>query len=220
MKAALSQYRPANAEPIMIKEYETRVTRLLQSFSNDGFLEHSRRDKQLLEVEDTLHGFDDSLGNIATSFLHHLIWRFGLLTGVRNASLCPAPGSGYTEILAEGQTADELCWGDLEITRDTFDPSRLIAQITFRQLNGRTYDAHPKGAVLEQVIKSPEDTQYLALSIPLHLVVLALRNGYPKDHQSIDSVLHGDDHTNQLKATCKNYFVFPTIPSTAMTLYL
>lgn len=33
------------------------------------------------------------------------------------------------------------------------------------------------------MVKSPEDTQYLALSIPHRLVVLALRSGYLRDHQ-------------------------------------
>lgn len=54
--------------------------------------------------------------------------------------------------------------------------------ISSRHLKDRTYDASEMGVVTKQVVKSLADTQYLALSMPHRLLVLALCHEYLRDH--------------------------------------
>jgi hypothetical protein len=152
--AMLKAERPQSAEPLSHAEYFKRTNQVVQKLGNEGGVTHETKTKHCLGRDDYLYLIERDMVQVVegpsphpldTTLTHHLIWCFGLITGVRPESLM---GSADEIDL---DTAP-LTWGDIHITRDLDNAQDFTISLAFRRLKGHTASAANRGHKLTQCV--------------------------------------------------------------------
>lgn len=146
----LKSNRPKEAEALSRGVYLSGVTKIMQALSDEGKVTHKLREKNFLERDDLFYliarDTEQAMArgdDIQKTFRQHLVWCFGLITGVRPSSLMLASDLDRDPItnVASIQNISPLTWGDIRITRDTEDSQSFIVPLSFRRPKGHIHKA-------------------------------------------------------------------------------
>jgi hypothetical protein len=181
MWQVVSSGRQPDAPPLPNNVYFSHASKILQKMSNNGIVTHEQEAKYWLTRDDCYYMIQDDMAhacltdrNMIEVLGDHLIWCFGLSTGVRPMSLMrtqPLEGGDSEAKLLKNIGVSPLCWGDITITRDTesktdSEINRFIVLLRFRMLKGHVDQAGARGHSLTQIVKSTSDVEPFAATSP------------------------------------------------------
>ncbi|KAI7200887.1 hypothetical protein KC316_g2515 [Hortaea werneckii] len=175
--------------------YFQRTSEVIESWAKKHGFEHNEKTRIYLGREELKYLIDCDLGqtsNIEVHEQHALAWTISLAIGVRPGSICKSTI----------QPNRYLRLGDVTIERD-LDPDRpngsFVARFVFKGLKTRVQARRKAPKWLKIKCRTPAKAEDIGLSIPHRILVILLRRKLLAEHETLESLLAGNELVIKLK---------------------